>query len=163
MIFPEKPVPTFRNHALACAGEEENRWRSPSLCWCASRRSANASAGWSRSKPSRSTSHKANSSRCSGPPVAARPRCCACLPGFETPSEGHILLDGEDIVAVPPHRRPVNMMFQSYALFPHLSVAGNIAFGLRQEKIGRPEIAERVAEMLALVRMPGFGRRRVDQ
>src|ERR1019366_1505236 len=70
------------------------------------------------------------------------------LAGFETPSEGRILLDGEDIVAVPPHRRPVNMMFQSYALFPHLNVEGNIAFGLSQETAGKREIAERVAEML---------------
>jgi putrescine transport system ATP-binding protein len=98
-----------------------------------------------------------------GPSGCGKTTLLRLLAGFESPSEGRILLDGEDIVAVPPHRRPVNMMFQSYALFPHLSVAGNIAFGLRQEKAGRAEIAERVAEMLALVRMPDFGRRRVDQ
>ena len=98
-----------------------------------------------------------------GPSGCGKTTLLRMLAGFETPSEGRILLDGEDIVAVPPHRRPVNMMFQSYALFPHLSVAGNIAFGLRQEKAGKAEIAERVAEMLALVRMPDFGRRRVDQ
>ena len=98
-----------------------------------------------------------------GPSGCGKTTLLRMLAGFETPNEGRILLDGEDIVAAPPHRRPVNMMFQSYALFPHLSVAGNIAFGLRQEKAGKAEIAERVAEMLALVRMPDFGRRRVDQ
>jgi len=85
------------------------------------------------------------------------------LAGFEMPSEGRILLDGEDIVAVPPHRRPVNMMFQNYALFPHLTVEGNVGFGLRQEKAAREEIAARVGEMLALVRLQGFGARRIDQ
>src|SRR4029079_6063648 len=79
------------------------------------------------------------------------------------PSEGRIFLGGEDIVAVPPHRRPVNMMFQSYALFPHLTVEGNIAFGLRQENAGREEIAARVAEMLDLVRLQGFGGRKIHQ
>src|SRR5688500_7095843 len=62
------------------------------------------------------------------------------LAGFETPDEGCILLDGEDITRVPPYRRPVNMMFQSYALFPHLNVEHNIAFGLRQEKLPKAEI-----------------------
>ena len=85
------------------------------------------------------------------------------LAGFEAPSEGRILLDGENIVGVPPHRRPVNMMFQSYALFPHLNVEGNIAFGLRQENASRAEISERVTEMLALMRLQGFGDRRVSQ
>ncbi len=98
-----------------------------------------------------------------GPSGCGKTTLLRMLAGFETPSEGRILLDGEDIVAVPPHRRPVNMMFQSYALFPHLSVEGNIGFGLRQENAGRSEIAERVAEMLALVRLQGFGKRRVDQ
>jgi putrescine transport system ATP-binding protein len=98
-----------------------------------------------------------------GPSGCGKTTLLRMLAGFETPSAGRILLDGDDIVAVPPHRRPVNMMFQNYALFPHLNVAGNIAFGLRQERAGRAEIAERVAEMLALVRMPDLGRRRIDQ
>ena len=98
-----------------------------------------------------------------GPSGCGKTTLLRMLAGFETPSEGRILLDGEDIVAVPPHRRPVNMMFQSYALFPHLTVEGNIAFGLRQEKAGKAELVERVAEMLALVRLQGFGKRRVDQ
>src|SRR6476646_9489106 len=85
------------------------------------------------------------------------------LAGFETPTDGRILFDGDDIAAVQPHRRPVNMMFQSYALFPHLTVAGNIGFGLRQENATRVEITGRVTEMLALVRLQGYGGRRVDQ
>jgi len=98
-----------------------------------------------------------------GPSGCGKTTLLRMLAGFETPNEGRILLDGEDIVAVQPHRRPVNMMFQSYALFPHLTVEGNIAFGLRQEKVTRAEIAERVAEMLALVRLQGFNGRRIDQ
>ncbi len=98
-----------------------------------------------------------------GPSGCGKTTLLRLLAGFEQPSEGRILLDGEDIAAVPPHRRPVNMMFQNYALFPHLNVARNIAFGLRQEPVGRREIAERVAEMLALVRLQGFDKRRVDQ
>jgi putrescine transport system ATP-binding protein len=85
------------------------------------------------------------------------------LAGFETPDEGRILLDGEDIAPVPPHRRPVNMMFQSYALFPHLSVEGNVAFGLKQEGLPRDEIATRVAEMLAVVKLDGLGKRKPHQ
>jgi putrescine transport system ATP-binding protein len=98
-----------------------------------------------------------------GPSGCGKTTLLRMLAGFETPTEGRILLDGEDIVAVPPHRRPVNMMFQNYALFPHLTVEGNIGFGLRQEKASRAEIAQRVAEMLALVRLEGFGGRRIDQ
>ena len=98
-----------------------------------------------------------------GPSGCGKTTLLRMLAGFETPSEGHIFLDGEDIVAVQPHRRPVNMMFQSYALFPHLTVAGNIGFGLRQENATHAEIIERVTEMLALVRLQGYGGRRVDQ
>jgi putrescine transport system ATP-binding protein len=98
-----------------------------------------------------------------GPSGCGKTTLLRLLAGFETPDEGRILLDGEDIAAVPPHRRPVNMMFQSYALFPHLTVEGNIGFGLRQENVGRGERAERVAEMLALVKLQGFGKRRVGQ
>jgi putrescine transport system ATP-binding protein len=98
-----------------------------------------------------------------GPSGCGKTTLLRMLAGFETPSEGHIFLDGEDIVAVQPHRRPVNMMFQTYALFPHLTVAGNIGFGLRQENATHAEIIERVTEMLALVRLQGYGGRRVDQ
>jgi putrescine transport system ATP-binding protein len=68
-----------------------------------------------------------------GPSGCGKTTLLRLLAGFETPDEGRILLGGEDIARVPPHRRPVNMMFQSYALFPHLTVAGNIAFGLKQD------------------------------
>ena len=75
------------------------------------------------------------------------------LAGFETPSSGRILIDGQDVTAVPPYLRPVNMMFQNYALFPHMNVAQNIAYGLKQEKMPRAAIRERVQEMLALVQI----------
>src|SRR6185312_3599449 len=98
-----------------------------------------------------------------GPSGCGKTTLLRLLAGFETPDQGRILLGGEDIAAVPPHRRAVNMMFQSYALFPHLTVEGNVAFGLRQEGLSKAEIASRVAEMLALVKLQGFGPRRVDQ
>ena len=98
-----------------------------------------------------------------GPSGCGKTTLLRMLAGFERPSEGRILLDGEDIAAVPPHRRPVNMMFQSYALFPHLSVERNIAFGLKQDGMATGAIAERVAEMLALVRLEGFGKRMPNQ
>jgi putrescine transport system ATP-binding protein len=98
-----------------------------------------------------------------GPSGCGKTTLLRLLAGLENLSEGRILLDGEDIGSVPAYLRPVNMMFQNYALFPHLSVAGNIAFGLRQEQAGRAEIAERVAEMLALTRLQGFEKRRVGQ
>jgi len=86
-----------------------------------------------------------------------------CLAGLETPDAGRILLEGEDITATPAFARPVNMMFQSYALFPHMDVAANIAFGLRQDRLPKPAIAARVEEMLALVKLDGFGGRRPAQ
>jgi putrescine transport system ATP-binding protein len=98
-----------------------------------------------------------------GPSGCGKTTLLRLLAGFERPDAGRILLDGRDIAATPPHRRPVNMMFQSYALFPHLTVAGNIAFGLRQDSMARADIAARVDEMLALVRLEGLGGRRPDQ
>jgi putrescine transport system ATP-binding protein len=85
------------------------------------------------------------------------------LAGFETPSAGRILVGGRDMSTVPPYERPVNMMFQSYALFPHMSVQKNIAFGLEQERLGRDEIRRRVGEILELVKMGGFGHRKPHQ
>ena len=87
------------------------------------------------------------------------------IAGLETPSSGRILLDGEDLAAVPAHRRPTNMMFQSYALFPHMTVADNVAFGLRQlrPRMARAAIAARVDEMLELVQMRAFARRRTQE
>jgi putrescine transport system ATP-binding protein len=98
-----------------------------------------------------------------GPSGCGKTTLLRLLAGFETPEEGRILLDGEDIARVPPHRRPVNMMFQSYALFPHLTVAGNIAFGLKQDRMPRADIARRVDEMLALVKLDGLGARKPHQ
>lgn len=85
------------------------------------------------------------------------------LAGFERPTRGQILLDGIDIVDVPPYERPINMMFQSYALFPHMTVADNIAFGLKQDKLPKAEIAERVERMLTLVHMNEYAGRKPHQ
>ncbi|WP_144639099.1 ABC transporter ATP-binding protein [Bordetella genomosp. 13] len=85
------------------------------------------------------------------------------LAGFEEPTSGRILLDGQDITAVPPYRRPVNMMFQSYALFPHMTVEANVAFGLKQEGVAANEIHDRVFEALDLVQMAGYSRRKPHQ
>ncbi len=98
-----------------------------------------------------------------GPSGCGKTTLLRLLAGFETPDQGRVLLDGQDISGVPPHRRPVNMMFQSYALFPHLSVEGNIAFGLKQEGMPRYAIAARVAEMLELVKLKGYGARKPHQ
>ena len=98
-----------------------------------------------------------------GPSGCGKTTLLRLLAGFETPDQGRILLDGEDIARVPPYRRPVNMMFQSYALFPHLTVEGNVAFGLKQEALPKSEIAARVEEMLALVRLESFGKRKPHQ
>ena len=98
-----------------------------------------------------------------GPSGCGKTTLMRMLAGFEQPDAGEILIDGVDITAVPPHLRPVNMMFQSYALFPHLSVADNVAYGLKREGLPRAEIARRVAEMLALVKLDGLGGRRPEQ
>ncbi|MDX3805456.1 ABC transporter ATP-binding protein [Bosea thiooxidans] len=98
-----------------------------------------------------------------GPSGCGKTTLMRMLAGFEAPDQGTILLDGQDITAVPPHLRPVNMMFQSYALFPHLSVANNIAYGLKREGLPRAEIARRVEEMLELVKLAGFGGRKPHQ
>ena len=84
------------------------------------------------------------------------------LAGFIAPAAGRITLGGRDITALPPHRRPVNTMFQSYALFPHMSVAANVGFGLRRQGMDRTDAARRVAELLALLRMEAFANRRPD-
>jgi putrescine transport system ATP-binding protein len=86
-----------------------------------------------------------------------------CLAGFEKPTKGRIILDGQDITALPPFERPLNMMFQSYALFPHMSVEQNVGFGLRQDGMAKAEIARKVAEMLALVQMEKFAKRKPHQ
>ncbi|MDX3930456.1 MAG: polyamine ABC transporter ATP-binding protein [Stenotrophomonas sp.] len=86
-----------------------------------------------------------------------------CLGGFETPTKGSIVLDGQPLVALPPYKRPVNMMFQSYALFPHMSVEQNIAFGLKQDGLASDAIRRRVGEMLELVHMTQLAKRRPHQ
>jgi putrescine transport system ATP-binding protein len=83
--------------------------------------------------------------------------------GFETPNSGRILIDGVDMADVPPWKRPVNTVFQSYALFPHMTVAGNIAFGLKQDGLPARLIRERVAEMLELVQLPDYANRKPAQ
>ena len=98
-----------------------------------------------------------------GPSGSGKTTLLRLLAGFEVPEEGRIVLDGADLAATPPYRRPTNMMFQNYALFPHLDVQQNIAFGLKQEGMPKRQIAARVAEMLALVKLEGFERRRPDQ
>ena len=85
------------------------------------------------------------------------------LAGFETPTQGSITLGGKDIVGVPPHQRPINMMFQSYALFPHLSVWDNIAFGLRRDGLPKADISARVEQMLALVQLAQYAKRKPHQ
>ena len=85
------------------------------------------------------------------------------LGGFETPTSGKIFIDGEDMTGVPPYERPVNMMFQSYALFPHMTVEQNVAFGLKQDRVPKAEIRERVEAMLDLVKLGGFAKRKPQQ
>jgi putrescine transport system ATP-binding protein len=98
-----------------------------------------------------------------GPSGCGKTTLLRMLAGFETPDQGSIRLGGDDIARVPPYRRPVNMMFQSYALFPHLTVAGNIAFGLKQDGMPRPDMEARIAEMLALVKLEGLAGRKPHQ
>jgi putrescine transport system ATP-binding protein len=98
-----------------------------------------------------------------GPSGCGKTTLLRLLAGLEMPDEGRILLDGADLATVPPYRRPINMMFQSYALFPHLTVEGNVAFGLKQEGLPKAEIAARVDAMLALVRLEEFAKRKPQQ
>ena len=85
------------------------------------------------------------------------------LAGFEAPTAGQILLDGKDISHVPPNHRPVNLMFQSYALFPHMTVEQNIAYGLEMEKVSKSAIKSRVGEMLEMIQLPQLAKRKPDQ
>lgn len=98
-----------------------------------------------------------------GPSGCGKTTLLRMLAGFEIPSSGRIVLGGQDLSRVPPYRRPVNMMFQSYALFPHMTVAGNVAFGLKQDRLPRREIAARVDEVLGLVQLDGLSRRKPHQ
>ena len=98
-----------------------------------------------------------------GPSGCGKTTLMRMLAGFEAPSDGTILLAGEDIAPVPPNKRAVNMMFQSYALFPHLSIEENIAFGLKREGMAKADIADRVTEMLRLTRLEKFAKRKPHQ
>ena len=98
-----------------------------------------------------------------GPSGCGKTTMMRMLAGFETPTEGTILIDGVDVGPIPPNKRAVNMMFQSYALFPHLTVEDNIAFGLRRDKTDRSSIADRVTEMLRLTRLEKFAKRKPHQ
>ncbi|CUX11440.1 ABC transporter ATP-binding protein [Agrobacterium deltaense] len=98
-----------------------------------------------------------------GPSGCGKTTLMRMLAGFEEPTEGRILLQGKDISGVPPYKRPTNMMFQSYALFPHMSVEKNIAFGLEQDGLPKAEIASRVEEMLRLVKLSEFAKRKPSQ
>jgi putative spermidine/putrescine transport system ATP-binding protein len=95
-----------------------------------------------------------------GPSGSGKTTCLRLVAGFETPTDGRVLLHGQDVTALPPYERDVNTVFQDYALFPHMSVAGNVAYGLLVKKVARAERNRRVAEALQLVRLDGFGQRR---
>jgi spermidine/putrescine transport system ATP-binding protein len=98
-----------------------------------------------------------------GPSGCGKTTTLRMIGGFEEPSAGRIHLGGRDVTDLPPYRRNVNTVFQSYALFPHLSVFENVAFGLRRRKVGQAEVTRRVGQALALVDLPGFERRRPSQ
>jgi len=98
-----------------------------------------------------------------GPSGCGKSTLMRSVAGFETPDSGRLLLDGEDLAGMPPYRRPVNMMFQSYALFPHLNVFENIAFGLRRMGLANDPIATRVADLLQLTQLAPFGARRIHE
>ncbi|NQV44451.1 MAG: ABC transporter ATP-binding protein [Rhodospirillales bacterium] len=98
-----------------------------------------------------------------GPSGCGKTTLLRLIAGFEHPTDGHILLHGEHIAHLPPFQRPVNTVFQNYALFPHMTVAENIGFGLEMQGISKPDVTRAVEEMLALVRMEELGRRRTSQ
>jgi putrescine transport system ATP-binding protein len=98
-----------------------------------------------------------------GPSGCGKSTLLRMLAGFESPTQGQIVLDGLDLSHVPPYQRPINMMFQSYALFPHMTVEQNIAFGLKQDRLPKDVINERVAEMLTLVHMQEYAKRKPHQ
>ena len=98
-----------------------------------------------------------------GPSGCGKTTLLRMIAGFEVPTSGRIIIDGQDMAGVPPNRRPVNMVFQSYAVFPHMSVADNVGYGLKIAGIGRAERDERVRDALGLVKLDGFAERMPDQ
>ena len=100
-----------------------------------------------------------------GPSGCGKTTCLRMIGGFEQPSEGQVLIRGRDMAGTPPYRRPVNMVFQQYALFPHLDVEDNISYGLRQARprLSSREISQRAGEALAMVQLAGYGRRKIHE
>ena len=98
-----------------------------------------------------------------GPSGCGKTTLLRILGGFEAPSTGKILIEGQDITHMPAHLRPTNMVFQNYAIFPHLNVEQNVAYGLRQQKLSREEQTEKVSAALAMVQLEGFDKRGPDQ
>jgi len=98
-----------------------------------------------------------------GPSGCGKTTLLRMLAGFENPSEGHILIDGQEMVGIQPNHRPVNMVFQSYAVFPHMTVAENVGYGLKVDGVNKAEIASRIKEALGLVKLDDFGDRMPDQ
>ena len=95
-----------------------------------------------------------------GPSGCGKTTLLRMLAGFEAPTTGEIIIDGQPMSAVPPHHRPVNMVFQNYAIFPHLDVRQNIGYGMRKSGLSKAEIYEKVDEMLEMIKLPGYGSRR---
>ena len=98
-----------------------------------------------------------------GPSGCGKTTLLRILAGFETPSAGEILIDGQPMSSVPPNERPTNMVFQNYAIFPHLNVRQNIAYGLRRRKLPKQEVDRMVDEALAMIKLPGYGERQAHQ
>lgn len=98
-----------------------------------------------------------------GPSGCGKTTLLRMLAGFELPTEGMIEIDGQEVTLSPPNIRPVNMVFQNYAIFPHLNVAANIAFGMRKSGLSKQELAERIEQMLELIKLPGYGDRGADE
>ncbi len=98
-----------------------------------------------------------------GPSGCGKTTILRIIGGFEEPDSGQVLFEGKDITKIPPHLRPINTVFQQYALFPHMNVEENVGFGLRMKGVNKEEIKKRVERMLKLVNLAGYGKRRVDQ
>ena len=98
-----------------------------------------------------------------GPSGCGKTTILRIIGGFEEPDSGQVLFEGKDITKIPPHLRPINTVFQQYALFPHMNVEENVGFGLRMKGVNKEEIEKRVERMLKLVNLAGYGKRRVDQ
>src|SRR6266568_1845335 len=98
-----------------------------------------------------------------GPSGCGKTTTLRMIAGFEVPDEGQVVLRGEDVTSVSPNHRPVNMVFQQYALFPHMSIYDNVAFGLKVKRVPRSEHRDRVQEMLRVVELVGLERRRTRQ